>query len=70
MTNEMNVKPTAIHEKASILVPTSAWIFRSDCDVKAYLKIRDMAVPMAAATVARMKAMKDKMPTGILHHLE
>ena len=70
MTKDMNVKPTATHMKATILLPTSTWMFRSDCDVKAYLNTRDMAVPIAAATVDRMKAMKDRIPTGILHHLE
>lgn len=62
------VNPVAIHENASIFVPTSALTFRSVCDVKAYLKIRDIAVPRAEAMRTSSVASKAKKLTGRLHH--
>ena len=70
MIKAINVKPTAIHMKANILVPTSTCMLRSVCDVKAYLKTKDMAVPMAAATVTMRKAKNENRAMGRLHQRE
>lgn len=55
---------------ANIFVPTSASTFRSGWVVRAYLNIRDMAVPRAVAIKTSTVAIKAKKPKKPLHHFE
>lgn len=68
--NAKNVNAVAIHMNANIFIPTSALTLRSGCDVKAYLKIRDIAVPRIEAMRTISVEKNAIMLNGRLHHRE